>query len=129
MTGGYLGPGSAYWSPYGYPPLLLPPSLSHYQHYHNQLLLLQQAALVNSAQPTGSQLQVRDLSQPIRIELSLVCSACGPIRIELSLSVQPVGQSELSFSLPAQPTCQSELSFPCLSCLWTNDSPDTLSDQ
>jgi hypothetical protein len=57
--GGYLGPGSAYWSPYSYPPLLLPHSLSHYQHYHNQLLLLQQAALVSQSQQTaGSQLQV-----------------------------------------------------------------------
>jgi hypothetical protein len=62
-TGGYLGGGSAgYWSPYGYP-LLLPPSLSHYQHYHNQLLLLQQAALLSPAHASASQVLRRPITR------------------------------------------------------------------
>jgi hypothetical protein len=63
VTGGYLGGGSAgYWSPYGYP-LLLPPSLSHYQHYHNQLLLLQQAALLTPAHASASQVLRRPITR------------------------------------------------------------------
>jgi hypothetical protein len=67
VAGGYLGGGSAgYWSPYGYP-LLLPPSLSHYQHYHNQLLLLQQAALLSPAHASASQVYYADQSQEATI--------------------------------------------------------------
>jgi hypothetical protein len=63
VAGGYLDGGSAgYWSPYGYP-LLLPPSLSHYQHYHNQLLLLQQAALLSPAHASGSQVLRRPITR------------------------------------------------------------------